>query len=248
MKELWTGQNEAAVQNSYQYVIRLKEKLESTMKLAQKELEKAQDRNKHHYDKKSKKKNIKVGDKVLVLLPTHRNKFMMEWKGPFLVVDEPYPNDFKILMNKKKRTYHVNLLKKYILRETETDPVIVSAVINHVDFTSEEDDSVELPTLSNQDSNAINESSTVSQIHLSTEKNNQLNQLIEEYKEIFSNQPGCAKIEQHRIVLTRDEPIASKLYKVPYQSLGKLTAELKEMEEQKNGELYERLLRLMHRL
>ena len=111
----------------------------------------------------------------------------------------------------------MNLLKKYILRERETDPVIVSSVINHEDFTSEEDDSVELPTLSNQDSNAINESSNVSQ----KQKNNQLNQLIEEYKEIFSNQPGCAKIEQHRIVLSRDEPIASKPYKVPYQSLGK---------------------------
>ena len=170
LKELWTGQNEAEVQNSYQYVIRLKEKLESTMKLAQKELEKAQDRYKHHYDKKSKKKNIKIGDKVLVLLPTHRNKLMIEWKGPFLVTDEPYPNDFKILMNKKKKTYHVNLLKKYILRETETDPVILSAVINHEDFTSEEDDTVKLPTLSNQDSNAINKSSTVSQKHLSTEK------------------------------------------------------------------------------
>ena len=82
----------------------------------------------------------------------------MEWKGPFLVVDEPYPNDFKILMNKKKRTYHVNLLKKYILRETETDPVIVSSVINHEYFTSEEDDTVKLPTPSNQDSNAINKS------------------------------------------------------------------------------------------
>ena len=77
LKELWTGQNEAEVQNSYQYVIRLKEKLESTMKLAQKKLEKAQDRYKHHYDKKSKKKNIKVCDKVLVLFPTHRKKLMI---------------------------------------------------------------------------------------------------------------------------------------------------------------------------
>ena len=35
---------------------------------------------------KSKRRNLKVGDKVLVLLPKKANKLLISWKGPFEVV------------------------------------------------------------------------------------------------------------------------------------------------------------------
>ena len=83
------------------------------MQLVKENWKESQGRYKHYFDKKAKQKNVKIGDKVLVLLPTKNNKLVMQWKGPYAVVGEPYNNDFQIVMGKKKRTYHINMLKQY---------------------------------------------------------------------------------------------------------------------------------------
>ena len=55
LKQLWTNEvEEPEVKNSYQYVFELREKLEDTLKLPHGELEKAQQKGKHYYDRKSK--------------------------------------------------------------------------------------------------------------------------------------------------------------------------------------------------
>ena len=55
LKELWTKEvEEPEVKNSYQYVFELREKLEETLKLAHSQLQKAQDKGKHYYDRKSR--------------------------------------------------------------------------------------------------------------------------------------------------------------------------------------------------
>ena len=73
LKELWTKEvEEPEVKNSYQYVFELREKLEDTLKLAHTELQKAQLKGKHYYDRKTKARKFAPGYKVLVLLPTDR--------------------------------------------------------------------------------------------------------------------------------------------------------------------------------
>ena len=55
LKELWTKEvEEPEVKNSYQYVFELREKLEETLKLAHTQLQKAQDKGKHYYDRKTR--------------------------------------------------------------------------------------------------------------------------------------------------------------------------------------------------
>ena len=77
LKELWTENiEEAKVKTSYEHVIELKGKLESTMQLVKENLKESQGRYKHYFDKKAKQKNIKIGHKVLVLLPTKNNKLV----------------------------------------------------------------------------------------------------------------------------------------------------------------------------
>ena len=44
------------------------------MQLIKENLKESQGRYKHYFDKKAKQKNITIGDKVLVLLPTKNNK------------------------------------------------------------------------------------------------------------------------------------------------------------------------------
>ena len=55
LKELWTKEvEEPEVKNSYQYVFELREKLKETLKLAHSQLQKAQDKGKHYYDRKTR--------------------------------------------------------------------------------------------------------------------------------------------------------------------------------------------------
>lgn len=43
----------------------------------------------------------------------------MQWKGPFKVVERVGQTDYKIDMNGRLRLFHVNLLKKYYVREEQ---------------------------------------------------------------------------------------------------------------------------------
>ena len=55
-----------------------------------------------------------------MLLPTDYNKLLLEWKGPFKVVDRPSRNSYKLGINGKTKTFHANLLKQYVERMEES--------------------------------------------------------------------------------------------------------------------------------
>ena len=117
LKELWSKEeNVPEVNTSYQYVLELRERLDETMKLAQAELEKNHERNKKLYNRKTKKRVFQEGDKVLVLLPTDHNKLLMQWKGPFEIKGCKGGNNYVIEINRRVRTYHINMLKLYVER------------------------------------------------------------------------------------------------------------------------------------
>ena len=97
----------------YQYVIELKSRLENTCKLAQEELLKAQEVQKKIYDRTAKSKKVDVGGKALLLLPTRTNKLLLQWKGPFTVIERLSSVNYKIQIGNKQKTYHVNMLRRY---------------------------------------------------------------------------------------------------------------------------------------
>ena len=115
LKELWSEEEEVPeVTTSYQYVLELRKRLDETMKLAQAVLKKNQRRNKNLSNRKAKKRSFQVGDKVLVLLPTDQNKLLMQWKGPFEIKGTKWGNNYQVEVNKKVKTYHINMLKLYV--------------------------------------------------------------------------------------------------------------------------------------
>ena len=70
LKELWTKEvEEPEVKNSYQYVFELREKLDETLKLAHSQLQKARDKGKYYYDRKTRVRKFQPGEKALVLPP-----------------------------------------------------------------------------------------------------------------------------------------------------------------------------------
>ena len=114
LREMWTNEDSAPdVKTTYQYVIDLKDRLAKTCELAQQELKKSSARYKKYYDRKTRSRTFKVGDKVLMLLPTDHNKILMQWKGPYTVVEKRGVADYRIDVDGKLKTFHANLLKKY---------------------------------------------------------------------------------------------------------------------------------------
>ena len=120
LKAMWTQEkSQPEVRNSYQYVFELRGRLEKTLQLAHQNLRQAQKKHKHHYDKRARPRELNVGSEVLVLLPTHNNKLLMQWKGPYKVLEKTGVNDYRVSVKGKVRTYHVNLLKEYVVRKEE---------------------------------------------------------------------------------------------------------------------------------
>ena len=87
LRELWFGEvNNEQVLWTYQYVIKLRERLEQTCQLARENLEKVQFKQNTYYDKRARSHKFDVGDKVLLLLPTESNRLLLLWKGPYEVL------------------------------------------------------------------------------------------------------------------------------------------------------------------
>ncbi|RUS74830.1 hypothetical protein EGW08_017387 [Elysia chlorotica] len=132
LRKLWTQDiDEPEVKSSYQYVLDLRERLTDTLELAKKQLESSQARQKKHFDKKTKSRCFRPGDKVLVLLPTDTNKLLVQWKGPYDIIKSVGLNDYKVKINGKEKTLHANLLKKYLSRNDETCSTVLD-VSSHI--------------------------------------------------------------------------------------------------------------------
>ena len=115
LKELWTKEvNIPEEKTSYEYITEVCECLEDSLKLVQEELQN---------DKKAKPRYLEVGEQVMILLSTDSNKLLMQSRGPYIVENRVGANDYRIKMVSKTKMYHVNMLKKYIIRELEVDVV-----------------------------------------------------------------------------------------------------------------------------
>ena len=118
LKELWSGEvQDQDVKTTYEYVLDLRERLEKTCEIANRELEKASARYRGNFNKRAKDRKFNVNDKVLLLLPMQNNKLLMKWQGPFVIKEKVGSLDYRIEINGKRKTYHVNLLKKYVERD-----------------------------------------------------------------------------------------------------------------------------------
>lgn len=144
LRELWTN---ATIPNelrtTYEYVLALRDRLENTCKLAHEELERAGERYSRYYNIKSRKRSLKPGEKVLILLPTEHNKLLMQWKGPFSVISRRGDVDYEVDLGHATKIFHINMLKRYQQRKDDTIVAAVGAVISAEEDTDAGE--IELP-------------------------------------------------------------------------------------------------------
>ena len=243
LKELWTSNIEdKEVKTTYQYVVDLRQRLEDTCKLAQEELVKNSKKNKTYYDTKAKVISFKKGDEVLLLLPSDINKLLMQWKGPFTVMEKVNSFDNKVNIKGKIKTYHGNMLQQYHRRpnnvddvqESETQMLSCVSVIEESEMEIVQEEckeidnkwvSVEFPAYTSKES--------VSDVQdcndLSPEKKAEIQELLKEFSDVFSDVQGTTNIVEHEIKLTSSQPVRSKQYPVPYSLNKDIKEEIENM-------------------
>ena len=244
VKELWSGTPAEDVHNAYQYVVDLRNRLEDTCLFARENLEQSQGKYKHHYDRKARKRTFSVGERVYLLLPTDHNKLLLQWKGPFPVTRVINGMDYEIEVHDKKRIYHANLLKRCIERvdpqERETvittddeddAPTSIAAAARVAVINEEtEGNDAEGDVLSFPETERTETYKDV-QINpdLSKSRQEEVQCLLHEFEDIFSDIPGETNLGEHKIELTTSEPIRVKPYPIPYAKRTTIEEEVQKM-------------------
>ena len=184
---------------------------------------------KAYYDRRARSRKFDVGDKVLLLLPTDSNKLLLQWKGPYEVVEVVNRMDYKIDVNGVVSTYHANMLKQYVERRNELSHCLLSAeAIESVDDDDIEEfplDDCTFPTAKKPESfRDVSISNT-----LTSEQRKEVETLMKQYPDVLSSLPGRTDQKQHDIKLLTSEPIRTKGYSIPYKTRRVMETEIQDM-------------------
>ena len=121
LRELWSvEETDEHARLTYQYVIDLRERLEKTCKLAQDNVRKLDIKQNAFYDKRARSRKFDVGDKVLLLLSSESNKVLLQWNGPYEVLEVVNVMNYKINVKGVVNTYPAYMLKLYVERQNVT--------------------------------------------------------------------------------------------------------------------------------
>lgn len=231
LKECWTNtktSDDDVTKNSYEYVLDLQNRLAETCQLAQEELRQSQSRYKKYYDRKARNQSYKVGDEVLILLPTDHNKLLLQWKGPFRVVKRVAPYDYTLDINGKVKTFHINMLKRYFTRKVEAEESLRTAAVTIIEpevHDGEDEDELYCDFVPEAgDQRVIGKT-------LSPEQKTELVNLLDSFQQLFSDKPGEATLIEHKIELNTDVPVRTKMYPLPYTARNDIKDELQSMLE-----------------
>lgn len=209
VKEFWLGKT-SSEENLVTHVIGIRKRMAGMRELVRKNVEKAQAKQKCLYDKKSSKRSFKVGDKVLVLLPTPGSKLETKWFGPYVVTQvknngRSYELDVG-KTKKQRRTYNINLLSRWQTREEAAMLVIPNGVRGEL-LPHE----VNLPMVDGKESWR----DVVISSNLDSLQRIEVEALLKKYNDVFSGIPNRTHVISHQINTGNSPPIRTRPYQIP---------------------------------
>ncbi|XP_062590636.1 uncharacterized protein LOC134252230 [Saccostrea cucullata] len=232
LKELWTKEiPDQQVKSTYLYILDLRERLESTWELAQENLKRASQRHKVYFDKKARVRNMKPGEKVLVLLPSDSNKLLMQWKGPFQIVKKIGKVDYQLDVKGKVKTYHANMLKRYVERCEPVVQCVMSVVdseqIQFDESVGEYDEEAEFVHVQSRESYKDVDVNP----DLNREERQTLMDLLYRYSDVLTDVPGHTHVLEHEIRTTTDKPVRVSPRQIPFAMMETVKDEVRKMLE-----------------
>ncbi|XP_063971781.1 uncharacterized protein LOC135159725 [Lytechinus pictus] len=240
LKELWTGEVETAeTKSTYHYILDLRNRIDETCRNAHAQLQKSSDRYARYYNQKARHRELQAGDKALLLLPTDRNKLLLQWKGPFEVISKVSPTDYRIDLNGKSKVFHINLLKKYHDRidpsPSLSDTQMACTAIIECEDDDTEDDTPQLTNTSLLQPFPLQAKESLDDVTINTDlsspQKEQINELLNHYQDVLSDLPGCTSLGEHSIILKDNDfkHLKSKPYPIPYSLRDTVRDEVKTM-------------------
>ncbi|XP_075723228.1 uncharacterized protein LOC142765681 [Rhipicephalus microplus] len=225
LKEVWTNQElDDELKTTYQYVLDLRNRLEETCRLAHEELRRAGARYAKHYNRKSRDRVFQPRDKVLILLPTDKNKLLLHWKGPFEVQATIGDFDYSIKTPSGPKIFHANLLKKYAERETNQDaPHQYQVIVGVIDNGDEQ----ELPVPEFVQTEGITDVKICPS--LTDQQKEELEKTLTAHSKIFSNVPGKTDWVECHLETVTESPVHVKQYPLPFATTKDIEAEVQQM-------------------
>jgi len=202
MKEEWTGKNSMVDtkqdRNVVAFLLASRKRILYARDLAKQNALLAKVKSKKWYDKRSRQRHFEVGQKVLLFLPTSGQPLKLSWHGPFKVIERIGLVDYKVETDSKRkrfRTCHVNMIKVYHERlSVNTVPMCVDTS-DHDSSTVNIDKNVQNMSLTAE----LKSDPKVKVIDLNEDKQSSLSRLLERFKHLFTDDPGCTDWVEHKV-------------------------------------------------
>ena len=203
LKSAWLHDTDlsSAKQNVVEFILSTREQLRHAVEAANEHAANQRTKAKTWYDRRAVARTFSPGDKVLVLLPIPGRPLHAKYHGPYEILEQLGPVDYVVSTpgrRKSKRVCHINLLKQYHEREPRLDPQLTETppeVVGLVDPVGEKP----FQEVSNS---------------LTTPQNTELSELLNEFGDIFSDQPGKTHLVSHHINL---KPGTTPCRSAPYR-------------------------------
>jgi len=216
---------ENSSENLLDYVAKIKEKLYSATNLAREHLFKSQEKMKAHFDRNSKVREFKIGDKVLLYLPISKSTLQSKYSGPYVVKKKV--SEVGYIINtpdriKKTRFCHVNLLKAFSERPLQVTPVMFTESSEFEDM----DSVVPEPHLKNSD---VLRSLDDKLSNLPATQREDVKRLIREFEPIFGDAPTVTNAAELDIDIGDATPIKQHPYRMSPEKRDILRVEIDEL-------------------
>uniref|UniRef100_A0A8C1KT19 Gypsy retrotransposon integrase-like protein 1 n=1 Tax=Cyprinus carpio TaxID=7962 RepID=A0A8C1KT19_CYPCA len=179
----------------------MRERLQRMTGLAQNHLAEARGKQKTWYDPLARERDLEVGTKVLVMLPSRESKLLAKWQGPYEIKKRLGPTTYEISMpgqDRSSRVLHVNLLKEWVPRPEKAQSLMIRCV------EEEESDEQYLPQPVPGE---------IGLDHLTASQQSQVQVLFT--SKVFSEYPGFTNLIEHGVILKPDAVVKRQSYRIP---------------------------------
>ena len=248
LRDLWTNKELPIEERTqFQYVLDLREKLDTCANFAKENSNVSIEKYKTYFDLKTQDRSFKPGDEVLVLKPDSSNKLLMCWSGPFKIISKKTKVDYVVNIKGKEKIYHANLLKKYFRRasvnfayvsDSSQNPeneqngifeICQNCVIR--DFETDENGKICDKSPEGYSIPTIEKTGELPMFNQNLEEDDKkiLENIFDDYKDVFSEVPGCTDAIVHDIQLINEQTFRSKSYPVPIHLQPHFVAEVDKM-------------------
>ena len=135
LKECWESETvDEEDRDVHKYILQLRKRLQHSCRTAIESIKQTQVRNKDLFDRHARRRLLRPGDQVLVLLPTDVRKLLLQWKGPYVITKRHDADHYSLSVNGTERRYHINQLKLYHPPgERHADPALALAAARTLD-------------------------------------------------------------------------------------------------------------------